>query len=109
MTAVVGNLYVGGKVASKFSADSAIADKASSELTLKGRVELTSTVMGSVLRCDEVAWDPDREIVRCKGNVSLDAPSYWMGNYQELWATPTHDEVATPSKFVFPAVSKFKP
>ena len=52
---------------------------------------------------------PDREIVRCKGNVTLDAPSYWMGNYEELWATPSHDEVATPSKFVFPTVSKVKP
>lgn len=99
MTGVSGEIYDRDQVASRFSANTADANKAQDTLQLSGNVDLSSEKPASHLHCRSLAWDPAQRVVKATGNVTLETPSYDLGPVPELWATPNLSQAGTPSEF----------
>lgn len=99
MSDVKGSIFENDTPASTFTAKHAAADKAESWLRLRGGVRMESTVDSAELRCTEVFWDAQANIVKAKGDVRLSSGDFTVGPFQELWTTPKLDYFSTPDLF----------
>ena len=99
MEGVEGTLYQHGKPVSTFRADRGRANKATETLQLEGNVQVRGTRLGATLRAARLEWDAKREIVRALQGVTIEGEWGTTGPYEELWATPNLDRIATPSQF----------
>lgn len=94
---VTGKLFQDGKVASEFSADSAIADKSKNLLILEGNVKVRSLAEPSGrLDCKKLEWKTDEKLIKAHGNVTIEVKQGKIGPVGELWCLPDLKRAGTP-------------
>lgn len=96
---VSGELYQGGKLASKFKCNFASADQEQNRLEMHDSVRIVDIAEDATLMADHVVWEGDAGHIRASGNVRVMAKSYEMGPFEELWASPDLMQVGTPDVF----------
>jgi hypothetical protein len=99
MEGLRGAITLEGEESSTFRAAQGIASRERGLLALQGGVELVSKTHELTLTCDEIEWDADAQIVKARGNVSIEGAVGSMGPVSELWASPDLKRVATPDLF----------
>lgn len=99
---VRGKLYTKGKPTTDFEADGARVDQKAQLLILRGHVRLVSSDPKGTLTCDEIRYEaanPDRRVVKARGNVLVVGEVGTVGPTAELWSNPDLTVVATPNLF----------
>ncbi len=108
---VTGEIYDKGELSSRFSGDDGEADQSKQTFVLRGHVMVTSKVKPKgkreipaemkemKLTAAVIRWDPLAKKFKATGSVMISGPSYEMGPYPEIWATPDLNKMGTPDRF----------
>ncbi|MBS1707961.1 MAG: LPS export ABC transporter periplasmic protein LptC [Armatimonadetes bacterium] len=102
---ITGEIYDGGVVSSRFSADAGEADQTTHFLSVHGHVSITSEPANGrkgsavTLTADRAKWLDDRQLVAAQGSVWVRSDVYETGEYRELWANKDLTRVGTPDRF----------
>ncbi|MBC8066554.1 MAG: LPS export ABC transporter periplasmic protein LptC [Chlorobia bacterium] len=96
---VSGDLFRDGKLGSKFSADSANADKAKNLLVLDGKVVVIALDPKARMECQRLEWKTDEKLLKAFGNVTIKFEDGTIGPVDELWCLPDLKQVGTPGYF----------
>lgn len=107
---VSGELYQQGKLASRFTADHAMANKAKNLLRLEGNVviegldvdekgKVISQEVAATLRCQRMEWNTKQEMMRAYQKVTVVSRQGTVGPLNELWCDPSVRRAGTPGFF----------
>lgn len=107
---VSGELYQEGKLASRFTAEHATANKAKNQLTLEGRVvikglevdekgKVVSQQIAATLRCHRMEWNTKQEMMRAFEQVTIVSREGTVGPMDEIWCEPSVRRAGTPGFF----------
>jgi hypothetical protein len=96
---VTGDLLDANGVASKFTADAAVAKKNPAILAMTGRPEIKSLRNDAVIRADTIRWLDSYGLIEANGNVSIDSPEYSLRGVPALLASRDMSKVGTPDVF----------
>lgn len=93
---VSGELYQEGKLASRFVADAARADKAKGQLVLSGKVTVIGLDPQAKLECQKLEWKTKEKRIRALGGVTIRFNQGTIGPMDELWCLPDLKIAGTP-------------
>jgi hypothetical protein len=96
VTGASGEMYREGKLASRFTADSAVADKANNLLTLQGNVVVNGMDPKARLKCQKIEWKIDEKLFKAFGKVTIKFKDGTIGPVDELWCLPDLERAGTP-------------
>jgi hypothetical protein len=96
MKGVTGVLYRDGKPASRFVAESAVANKDEKRLVLSGDVKVRSSDPKGELDCQRVEWKTDEKQLKAFGKVTIRLPQGTIGPVDEIWCLPDLKRAGTP-------------
>lgn len=107
---VSGELYQEGKLASRFKAEHATANKAKNLLRLEGNVvieglevdgkgKVVSQEVSATLRCHRMEWNTKQEMMRAFEQVTVVSRQGTVGPLSELWCEPSVRRAGTPGFF----------
>lgn len=96
---VSGDIFQGGKVASRFKAARGEVDQKARTLLAEGKAELRDTARGLVLRADRVRYRESEARVVAEGGVTVSSEEWQIGPFDRLVATPDLSRVGTPDRF----------
>lgn len=107
MKGVKGVVYDNGQIASTFSAELAEAFEADDRLKLSGKVVLTAIEIDkkdnskktTVLKANDVTWDPVQKRYVASGAVEVDGPSGYLAPTDKVFATSNLDKIATSEDY----------
>lgn len=107
MKGVKGVVYDNGKIASTFSAELAEAFETDDRLKLSGKVVLTAITIDkkdnskktTVLKSNEVLWDPQKKQYVARGAVEVDSPSGYLAPTDKVLASSNLDKIATSEDY----------
>lgn len=94
---VTGALYQQGEEASRFKAQRGQAERENERLVLSGQVVITGKAENLELRADRAVWQRGAKYVVAEGRVTVQGPSYQLGPFERLWATPDLRVRGTPA------------
>lgn len=93
---VSGELYRDGKLASRFTADRATADKDKHLLVLVGNVVVNGIDPKAQLKCQKMEWFTNRKLLRATGKVTVELEPGTVGPNDEYQCYPDLQQVGTP-------------
>lgn len=107
---VSGELYQEGKLASRFTAEHATANKATNLLRLEGNVvveglevdekgKVVGKEISATLRCHRVEWNTKQKMMRAFEQVTIVSRQGTVGPLNELWCEPSVRRAGTPGFF----------
>jgi hypothetical protein len=93
---VSGELYRDGKLASRFTADRAVANKAKNLLVLEGKVVVNGIDPKLRLECRKLEWTTNKRLLKVMGNVTIHLEKATIGPNDEYWCYPDLKQGGTP-------------
>lgn len=99
MKKVTGILYEKGKPASTFTAGVAQSPTGSNVLSLAEGVVLVSDLYKTTLKCGEVEYDGNSEMVQAKKGISIDSATFTVGGIEAIQTDSKLMEFATPDMY----------
>lgn len=93
---VQGELYQGGKVASRFEATEAEADQGANTLVLQKNVTVRAEESKATLTADRVEWLESKGVIQATGNVTIEDGFGVLRSDSPMWVTPDLKHFGTP-------------
>jgi len=99
MNEVNGQIFKEEVVACTFSAKHGSMNSQSNILILTDNVHINAQDPKGTLTCDTLTYDGKKKFFKAHGHVQIAGTMGTMGPFDDVWATPHLDKVASPDRF----------